>query len=153
MRKVYVIIFLLVVGLSTNGLAAEKSFKATLSGGETVPPITTRAKGEATFELSKNGEKLSYKVKVSHIENVTATHIHMGKKGENGPPIALISAKSEKHKFRGTLAEGTITLKELMGPLKGKTVKDLVAEIQSGNAYLNVHTEKYPNGEIRGQIK
>ncbi len=153
MRKVYLIIFLLVIGLATTGLAAEKSFKAMLSGGEGVPPVTTMAKGEATFELSKNGEKLSYKVTVSHIENVTAAHIHMGKMGKNGPPIALIHVKGEKDKFSGILAQGTITSKELMGSLKGKTVKDLVAEIESGNTYLNVHTGKYPNGEIRGQIK
>ena len=75
MRKVYLIIFLLVIGLATTGLAAEKSFKAMLSGGEGVPPVTTMAKGEATFELSKNGEKLSYKVTVSHIENVTVQPI------------------------------------------------------------------------------
>lgn len=153
MRKVYLIIFLLVIGLATTGLAAEKSFKAMLSGGEGVPPVTTMAKGEATFELSKNGEKLSYKVTVSHIENVTAAHIHMGKMGKNGPPIALIQVRGEKGKFSGTLAQGIITSKELMGSLKGKTVKDLVAEIESGNTYLNVHTGKYPNGEIRGQIK
>lgn len=151
MRKVYLIIFLLVIGLATSGLAAEKSFKAALSGSEA--GVQTMAKGEATFELSKNGKKLSYKVMVSDIENVTAAHIHMGKMGENGPPIAPIKIKGKKGKFSGTLAKGTITSKELMGSLKGKTVKDLVAEIEAGNAYLNVHTGKYPDGEIRGQIK
>ena len=52
-----------------------------------------------------------------------------------------------------TLAEGTITKKELMGPMMGKSVEDLFKQIKKGNAYLNVHTDKYPNGEIRGQIK
>lgn len=153
MRKTYLIIFLLVIGLATVGFAAEKSFKAMLSGSEGVPSIATVAKGEATFELSKNGKQLSYKVMVSDIENFTAAHIHMGKMGENGPPVALIKVKGKKGKFSGTLAKGTITSKELMSSLKGKTVKDLVAEIESGNTYLNVHTAKYPDGEIRGQIK
>jgi hypothetical protein len=40
-----------------------------------------------------------------------------------------------------------------MGSLMGKSVKDLVKEIKKGHTYLNVHTDKYPNGEIRGQIK
>jgi hypothetical protein len=150
MRKMYLIILSLIIGLATTGFAAEKGFKAMLSGSD---GVKTMAKGEATFELSKDGKKLSYKVKVSNIENVTAAHIHMGKMGENGPAIAPIDAKGEKGKFSGTLAKGTVTAKELMGSLKGKTVKDLVAEIESGNTYLNVHTAKYPDGEIRGQLK
>ena len=111
------------------------------------------AKGDATFTLSKDGKSLSYYVTVSGIENVTAAHIHLGKKGENGPPVALITNDKKSDKFSGTLAEGTITEKELMGSLMGKSVKDLVKQIKKGNAYLNVHTDKYPNGEIRGQIK
>ena len=144
MRKIYLIFFLLVFGLSTTGIAAEKSFKATLSGDECVPAVTTKAKGEATFELSKDGKELSYNVIVSDIENVTAAHIHQGKKGENGPPVALIDIKGKK---------GKITVNELMSSLKGKTVKDLVEQIESGNAYINVHTGQHPDGEIRGQIK
>ncbi|HAM50125.1 MAG TPA: CHRD domain protein [Nitrospiraceae bacterium] len=153
MRKAYLIIVLLVIGLATTGLAAEKSFKAALSGSEVVPPVTTIAKGEATFELSKNGKKLSYKVMVSDIENVTAAHIHMAKMGENGPPVAMIKIKVKKGKVSGTLAKGTITSKDLMGSLAGKTVEDLVAQIEAGNTYLNVHTAQHPDGEIRGQIK
>jgi hypothetical protein len=91
---------------------------------------------------------------VSDIENVTAAHIHLGGKGENGPPVALIDTKGKKTgKFSGTLAEGRITEKELMESPMGKSVKDLVKQIKNGNAYLNVHTDKYPDGEIRGQIK
>jgi uncharacterized protein YvpB len=40
-----------------------------------------------------------------------------------------------------------------MGSMTGKSVEDLIKQIKKGNAYLNVHTDKYPNGEIRGQIK
>ena len=93
---------------------------------------------------------MSYKVTVSDIENVTAAHIHRGKMGKNGPPMAMIDIKGKKTgTFSGTLAEGKITANELMG----KTVKELVKEIKEGNAYLNIHTDKNPNGEIRGQIK
>ncbi len=153
MKKLYFIIFLLAVGLASTSLAAGKSFKAMLSGGESVPAVKTMAKGEATFTLSKDGKSLSCKVTVSDIENVTAAHIHLGKKGENGPPVALITNEKKAGKFSGTLAEGSITEKELMGSLMGKSVNDLIKQIKKGNAYVNVHTDKYPDGELRGQIK
>jgi len=140
----YLVISLLVIGLATTGIAAEKSFKATLSGNDYVPAVTTSAKGEAIFELSEDGKELSYNIIVTDIKNVTAAHIHQGKKGENGPPVALIDIKGEK---------GKITVNELMGSLKGKTVNDLIEQIEAGNAYVNIHTGKHPDGEIRGQIK
>ena len=153
MKKLYLIILLLVVGLATYSFAAEKSFKAMLVGSESVPAVETMAKGDATFTVIKDEEALSYYVTVSDIENVTAAHIHLGKKGENGPPVALISNEKRVGKFSGTLAEGTITKKDLMGSMKDKSVEDLIKQIKKGDAYLNVHTDKYPNGEIRGQIK
>lgn len=154
MRKMFMIIFLLIIGTVAAGVAAEKGFKATLSGSEVVPAVMTTAKGEATFTLGKDGKELMYKVTVSDIENVSAAHIHMGKMGKNGPPVALIDIKGKKAgKFSGILAEGKITAKELLGSLKGKTVMDLVKEIEAGDTYVNVHTAKYPDGELRGQIK
>jgi hypothetical protein len=37
--------------------------------------------------------------------------------------------------------------------LTGKALSDLVTMIKSGRAYVNVHTDKNPGGEIRGQLK
>ena len=36
--------------------------------------------------------------------------------------------------------------------MKGKQISDLVTGMSNESTYVNVHTEKYPNGEIRGQI-
>ena len=63
------------------------------------------------------------------------------------PPVV------KKGKFTGVLARGTITAANLVGPLKGKAVEDLVRDIRAGDAYVNVHTTAHPAGEIRGQIK
>ena len=154
MKTISLLIVLLVLCLASVGMAGDKSFKATLGGSDVVPPAKPMAKGEAAFQLGKDGTELSYKVTVFDIENVTAAHIHQGAKGKNGPPVALIDVKGKKEgKFSGTLAEGTITAKELMSSLKGKTVKDLVKEIEAGNAYVNVHTKAFPDGELRGQLK
>jgi len=137
------------------GLAASHgAFKAKLKGTEVVPAVDTKAGGEADFTLSKDGKELSYILKMQDIENVSAAHIHAGKMGANGAPVAgLFAGPKKEGKFSGVLAKGTITDKNLVGVLAGKTVGDLVAMIKSGDAYVNVHTSAHPDGEIRGQIK
>lgn len=157
MRKVLsrILICLVTVMFAAPAFAAAKgSFRAKLTGGEVVPAVKTGARGETVFHLSKDGKELSYKLTVKDIENVSAAHIHMGGKGKNGPPVAgLFAGPKKEGKFKGVLAEGTITEKELMGALAGRSVHDLVEMIKAGDAYVNVHTDAYPDGEIRGQIK
>lgn len=116
-------------------------FQAKLSGNNEVPPVTTSATGIAQFQLSPDGKALSYTLTVNNINTVTMAHIHQGKAGENGQPVAPLS-----------VGKGTITSSDLIGPLAGKQVSDLVNLINSGQAYANVHTEQHKNGEIRGQI-
>lgn len=147
--------FILSAVLTTSlGIAAGgRHFKTQLSGKQAVPAVMTKASGEAFFRLSKNGKEITFDLKVKGIENVTAAHIHAGKKDQEGPPVAgLFSGPEKRGMFSGELAKGTITDKDLVGPLAGKSIPDLVAMIKSGEAYVNVHTARYPNGELRGQI-
>jgi hypothetical protein len=53
----------------------------------------------------------------------------------------------------GELTDGFITSADLMGPLQGRQMSDLIALMQNGTAYVNVHTEQNPDGEIRGTIE
>lgn len=53
----------------------------------------------------------------------------------------------------GILVEGTATADDLVGPLAGSTLDDLIEEINNGNTYVNVHTVQNRPGEIRGQIR
>jgi hypothetical protein len=64
------------------------------------------------------------------------------------PPPQLIPGRHD-----GVLATGTITDADLVGIFAGMTVDDLVDEIVAGNAYVNVHTQQFPAGEIRGQLR
>ena len=54
--------------------------------------------------------------------------------------------------MNGALVQGSITADKLEGPLKGKSISDLVNLIQKSSAYVNIHTQSFPDGEIRGQI-
>ena len=156
MKKIQLLLFIILASVLSVSLAfaADKSFKANLMGEDSVPPVKSKAKGDSEFKLSKEGKELSYKLKVKNILNASAAHIHKGKKGETGPVIVNLFAGPKKEgQFKGNLANGTIMAKDLMGELQGKPLDALMQLIASGDAYVNVHTDAYPDGEIRGQIK
>lgn len=136
-----------------------ENFRTHLSGDEEVPAVDTQAQGQAIFKLSADGESLDYKLIAANIENVLMAHIHIAPAGanggvvvwlypEDGPPPALIEGR-----FDGVLAEGTITEDDLVGSLAGQDLDSLLEEMRAGNAYVNVHTEQNPGGEVRGQIR
>ena len=54
--------------------------------------------------------------------------------------------------FNGFLAQGTLTAGNLEGPLSSGNILELVERIKKGLAYVNVHTNQYPDGEIQGTI-
>ena len=129
-----------------------QSFHAKLTGKDEVPPKDTRATGNAEFTLTRENS-MRYKVSVNDMEKVTAAHIHKGKVGENGPVVfTLFKTNSPSARSNGILSQGTITSAKLEGPLAGKQLSDLISMINNGDAYVNVHTETNPKGEIRGQM-
>ena len=137
-----------------TSFAAYQRYKAELWGTDEVPPVATKARGAAHFRLSKDGLALAFKLEVANLENITAAHIHLAPKGSNGDVVALLfSSPTPRDKKSGTLVKGILKASDLTGPMAGKTLSDLVKEIEAGNAYVNVHTTQNPQGEIRGQIR
>lgn len=150
---------LLVIGAAPAlSQGPHENFRTHLSGDEEVPAVDTRAQGQAIFKLSADGESLDYKLIVANIDDVLMAHIHLAPAGQNGdivvwlypdePPPQLIPDRTQ-----GVLAEGTITAEDLVGPLAGATMDDLLDEIRAGNTYVNVHTSEFGGGEVRGQIR
>jgi hypothetical protein len=107
------------------------------------------------FTLNAAGTEISYKLIVANTEKIKFAHIHMAPKGENGPVVAFLlhEQKPSTGLVNGVLAEGTIKQSDLVGPLAGKPLSDLVKALENGTAYANIHTDKYPAGELRGQIR
>jgi hypothetical protein len=129
-----------------------KYFDAKLTGKDEVPSKDTKATGMAGFNVIGTSS-LSYNVNVTNMQKVTASHIHQGKAGQNGPVVVtLFKTNTPSAMTNGLLSKGIITSTNLEGPLAGKQIKDLISMIKSGDAYVNVHTEANPKGEIRGQL-
>ena len=111
--------------------------------------------GLATFQTNGNSSQISYSVNISGIEKANLARIHIGTIGQNGESVAtLAEAKSASgdNDPPMILIEGNLTKDDLQGPLKDNQIFDLVNLINNGTAYVNVYTDKYPEGEIRGQI-
>jgi hypothetical protein len=148
------IIVLLAVSIVAVSAAkhAKMEYKAKLYGANQVPPISSKAKGVATFVVSPDGTSMRFKIVVSGLKEPTAAHIHMGAAGTNGDVVAVLYPSATTSNA-GVFAEGVITSSDLVGPLMNKSLSDLIEHMNSGNTYVNVHTKGHPDGEIRGQIE
>ncbi|OHB58888.1 MAG: hypothetical protein A2Y07_08665 [Planctomycetes bacterium GWF2_50_10] len=131
-----------------------KIYSGVMEGEQEVPSITTSAHGRITLDIRTDANKMYYELIAGQIENLIDAHLHLGKAGENGPVIVDIYPGFKKPgQFNGTLSEGTFQADALTGPMKCKTIPDLVTEIRRGNVYANIQTDAHPAGEIRGQVR
>ncbi len=139
-----------VVALAPAAAAGDNFAAAPMAGDEEVPAVDTRATGVATFKL--RDERLVFKVNVANIEDVFAAHIHCGAVGVNGP-VGVTLFSGDPVTVNGTLAEGVITAPDPANDCGWTDLAAVVAALDSGDTYANVHTTAHPGGEIRGQIK
>jgi CHRD domain len=113
--------------------AATTNQKAELTGAEEVPgPGDPDGKGTATVVIDDAANTVCHELTYSGIGKVTAAHIHTGAKGVAGPPA--VTLKGDK---------GCTDV----NPTTVKAVRD-----DPGSHYVNIHTEEYKNGAIRGQL-
>jgi hypothetical protein len=174
-RVVFVLAAVVSLVATVTAFADSLNFNTHLSAGQEVMPVgivnNSLAQGQANFKLSADGTELSYKLIFSNIDNAFMAHIHMGPAGANGPIVVWLFPSTTPGvtgplgagRMDGVQAEGTITAANLVGPLAGHPLSDLVAAIAAGDAYVNVHTNDgvaptntgpgdFPGGEIRGQL-
>jgi hypothetical protein len=131
-------------------------------------PIKTDATGELRLVVSDDGRKVRYVLTVKDILNPAAADLHIGPANANGPLVVKLfpvgGAAAKKGPFSGVLAEGTFDASDLVGPLTGAELEELLEQVRIGSAYVNVHTNDgtdppnsgpgdYRLGEIRGQVQ
>lgn len=139
-----------------SAMEGAREFRAHLDGDP--HGVETEASGEATFHVSEDGTEIDYEVSVEHTCHVTQAHIHLGSEGEDGPVVVWLYPEEGMEpeliegRFDGTLADGTVTADDLVGDWEGADFVDAVETFENEGAYVNVHTETHPGGEIRGQI-
>ena len=122
-------------------------FHATLSAANEVPARGSAANGAAGFTL--DGDRVLYSIEANQIDNITASHIHSGAAGANGPVRVFLFQGPTTGAVNGRLVEGSFSAADVTGI----SFEALLAEMQAGTAYVNVHTTQFPGGEMRGQTQ
>ena len=122
-----------------------RRYTASLTGASEVPPVTTTATGLATFV--DNTTQIDYSLAVTGLTGVTASHIHVGATGVNGPIIVHLFNGSSGT-VNGVIATGIITAANN----SAVSLDSLRTLFNNGNAYVNVHTSANQAGAIRGQV-
>jgi hypothetical protein len=132
------------------------SRRAELKGYSEVPAVSTAARGRLKLEI--NGSQISYKLTYSGLEGpVRFAHIHFGQEDVNGGVAAFLCGGGGKPACpQSGEVKGTITGSDVIGPaeqgIAAGEINELIAAIKAGKTYSNVHSDKFPSGEIRGQI-
>jgi hypothetical protein len=120
--------------------AAPLSFTVALTGAAQVPPVTTAGTGSADLTYDPATRVLTWSVTYSGLSGpATMAHFHgPAAAGKNAGVVIWIGKKGEA----------------LASPVKGQATltAQQAEQFTAGDWYVNVHTQKNPGGEIRGQV-
>ena len=143
--------------------SSQKNFRTPLTGFQEVPPIASDGEGSFNARLNKEGTELAYELSYSGMDTpVTQVHIHFAQKGVNGGVFAFLCSNiggptdvacpaPPEGKVEGTLTAANILTIVDQDVTEGD-FDDFLKALRNGTAYVNVHTEAWVGGELRGQI-
>ena len=118
--------------------------------------VRTDARGTTYFVLHPpNGEepKVMYSLYLQNIENVTGAGIYLDTKGSDPLVAPLFQPENPTDQIDGSLVDSLLVAEDLQGPFAQETLLRLVEAIRNDNAYVQVSTDKHPDGVLRGPIR
>ena len=169
------------IAVATLGVRADDDkttfqLSATLIGNNETPSIATAGKGHLRATLDTAAQQITFKLTYSDLEGEQGkpplfAHIHFGQPGVSGGVMVFFCGGGGKPPCPSS-SGGPVTITGTITPdgcpplpscVVGPAAQginpspdefdDVVAAILSGTSYANIHTTKYPAGEIRGQVK
>lgn len=139
MRRTTTMFLILMTAAMAGPVSAQVFFTATINGSHSVPPAVSNGTGTAWAVLNMSTKSLTYRVTYAELDSTfTDAHFHLGAAGTNGPVVHPITST-----FKGNTASGTWS----------NIPDSLITDLIKGDIYVNIHSLRYPAGEIRGQLK
>ncbi|CAH6420613.1 CHRD domain-containing protein [uncultured virus] len=126
----------------------------------TVSQNTDNIHGTLKLKFNSNLSRMAYRLYVYNATNpnnfITDAHLHGGSANENGPVIVNLYSGNPRIS-NGLLAKGLIGNNniQLISASTGyafNSIASLYEGIRRGLVYVNVHSQQFPGGIIRGQV-
>lgn len=148
-------------------LAADDQIRASLRGFNEVPAIFSAGSGSFVATINEERTEIVYTLKYKDLqEDATQAHIHFGNVGTNGGivlylcsnlgtgPAGTPSCPDREGEVSGTLDIDSVVSQTPQGiDDTPKVLRNVIKSIRAGVTYVNVHSVRFPGGEIRGQVK
>ena len=138
--------------------------RANLEGFQEVPAISTVASGRFRAVIDTKANTITWKLNYEGLEGaVQQAHVHFGQLSVIGG-VSFFLCSNLGNGPTGTQVcpegpaelTGVITADLVIGPagtgIEAGAMAEIAAAIRNGTAYANVHSVKWPGGEIRGQL-
>lgn len=150
------------VGLGLHAFANDRDvrLRASLCGFREVPPNITRATATLRATLDEAGRNIMFTLEYRNMSSaLVKADIHFGQENVRGEPIAFFCGGGGKPACPAATSAtitGTITATDVVGPAaQGIAPGDFAGAahaIKAGKTYAEIHTNMFPEGEIRGSI-
>ena len=150
------------VAVATNG--ARKVDERLTGYAEQPLALSTTGSGHFQAWFNRSAQEIRYRLSYRNLEGpVTQAHIHFGAPNQVGG-VSVFLCTNLGNGPAGTQAcpaapatiTGTIRPADVIGPtdqgIEPGNFDELIDAIEAGATYVNVHSTKYPVGEIRSQI-
>ena len=122
-------------------------------------PMSLSTTGEGSIKVRLRSGGLHYVLRYEDLEaDASVAHIHFGQRATSGGIAAFLCGGGDKPPcpLREGRVEGVIDMADVVGPaaqgIEPGALREVVRALKKGAIYANVHTSKYPGGEIRGQL-
>jgi hypothetical protein len=143
-----------------------KNISEVLTGYEETPSaVSTTGNGTFAARISNDGSRLDWELTYADLEGaVQQAHIHFGQKDVSGPitvflctnlgngPAGTQPCPAPPATISGTIEAADVTNLANERGISAGELTELVQAIRAGVTYVNVHSTRWPGGEIRGQI-
>lgn len=158
---------LLAIAASTAAADNDNKIRAKLIGYQEVPAVSTAASGSFVATVAGDKQSFHYELSYSGLQGtVLQAHIHFGQRsvigsiviwlcgttanpGPTGTPVCPQSGTVS----RDVNADNVIAAATASQLIAAREFEEVLAAMRAGVAYVNVHTNVSPGGEIRGQLR
>lgn len=169
MRRFGLVLLVLVLVSTATPLFAQQPPGGTvisrLRGFEEVPAVSSSGGGRFNATVNEQGTMVTWELNYFNMEStVTQAHIHFGQRGVNGGVVVFLCsnlanapAGTQQCPPSPGFLSGSFTAEDVVGgaAAQGITPGELhsvLRALRAGATYVNVHSELFPGGEIRGPL-